>query len=156
MRMLEEGRHGVENQYVRAVHREGNPAALRLIRDVFEVTDRKWRGIGTIPQSGFRLSPAYAEFDAEQRFAVEDIQVAESSRLHQRTDSAGAQEAARLPGVRQTSARRRTRWGQRWSRRKVPAPLTTTMDASGILRLQRLSPTKLEISQCLKSSISIG
>jgi hydrogenase expression/formation protein HypD len=79
VRMLEEGLHGVENQYARAVHREGNPAALRLIRDVFEVTDRKWRGIGTIPQSGFRLSPGYAEFDAEGRFDVEGVQVAESS-----------------------------------------------------------------------------
>jgi hydrogenase expression/formation protein HypD len=79
VRMLEEGRRGVENQYVRAVHREPNPAALRLIRDVFELTDRKWRGIGTIPQSGFRLSPAYAEFDAGQRFAVESICVAESA-----------------------------------------------------------------------------
>ena len=57
------------------------------------MTDRKWRGIGTIPESGFRLSPAYAEFDAEQRFAVEGVQVAESSRLHQRIDSSGAQEA---------------------------------------------------------------
>ena len=63
----------MENQYARAVRREGNPAALRLIDDVFEVTDRKWRGIGTIPQSGFRLRPEYAEFDAEQRFAVEGI-----------------------------------------------------------------------------------
>jgi hydrogenase expression/formation protein HypD len=79
VRMLEEGRIGVENQYARAVHREGNPAALRLIREVFEVTDRKWRGIGTIPRSGFRLSSAYAEFDAEQHFAVESVQVAESS-----------------------------------------------------------------------------
>jgi hydrogenase expression/formation protein HypD len=78
VRMLEEGRYGVENQYTRAVQREGNSAALRLIGDVFEVTDRKWRGIGTIPQSGFRLTPAYAEFDAEQRFAVEGVQVAES------------------------------------------------------------------------------
>jgi len=77
--MLEEGRRGVENQYARAVQRQGNPAALRLIHDVFEITDRKWRGIGTIPQSGFRLSPAYAEFDAERRFAVEGVQVAESS-----------------------------------------------------------------------------
>jgi len=78
VRMLEKGRHGVENQYTRAVQREGNVAALRLIRDVFEVTDRKWRGIGTIPQSGYRLSPDYAEFDAEKRFEVEGVQVAES------------------------------------------------------------------------------
>jgi hydrogenase expression/formation protein HypD len=79
VQMLEEGRHGVENQYTRAVRREANPGALRLLRDVFQVTDRKWRGIGTIPQSGLRLSPAYAEFDAEQRFDVEGVQVAESS-----------------------------------------------------------------------------
>jgi hydrogenase expression/formation protein HypD len=78
VRMLEEGRRGVENQYARAVHRAGNPAALRLIRDVFEVTDRKWRGIGTIPASGFRLSARYADFDAEERFAVEGLRVAES------------------------------------------------------------------------------
>jgi hydrogenase expression/formation protein HypD len=78
VRMLEEGRRGVENQYARAVQREGNAAALRLIRDVFEVTDRKWRGIGTIPQSGFRLTPAYADFDAEKRFAVEGVCAEES------------------------------------------------------------------------------
>jgi hydrogenase expression/formation protein HypD len=79
VRMLEEGRHGVENQYVRAVHREANAAALRLIRDVFQVTDRKWRGIGVIPESGLRLNPAYADYDAELRFEVEGVQVAESS-----------------------------------------------------------------------------
>lgn len=77
--MLEEGRRGVENQYARAVRREGNPSALDLIRDVFEITDRKWRGIGTIPDSGFRLRPAYADFDAERRFAVESVQISEPS-----------------------------------------------------------------------------
>jgi hydrogenase expression/formation protein HypD len=78
VRMLEKGRRGVENQYARAVQRAGNPAALRLVRDVFEVTDRKWRGIGTIPASGFRLSARYADFDAEERFGVESVRVAES------------------------------------------------------------------------------
>jgi hydrogenase expression/formation protein HypD len=76
--MLEEGRKGVENQYARAVKREGNSAALRLIDDVFEVTDRKWRGIGTIPNSGYRLRPEYERYDAEQRFAVAGLQVLES------------------------------------------------------------------------------
>lgn len=76
--MLEQQRVGVENQYVRAVRREGSPAARRLMAEVFTVTDRKWRGIGTIPHSGFRLAPGYAEFDAEQRFAVAGLQVAES------------------------------------------------------------------------------
>ena len=78
VRMLEEGRYEVANQYVRAVRREGSPAARRLIDDVFEITDRKWRGIGMIPDSGYRLRPEYADFDAERRFAVEGIRVSES------------------------------------------------------------------------------
>jgi hydrogenase expression/formation protein HypD len=77
--MLEEGRIGVDNQYARAVRREGSPAARRLLNDVFETTDRKWRGIGTIPQSGYRLTPKYHAFDAERRFAVGELEVAESS-----------------------------------------------------------------------------
>jgi hydrogenase expression/formation protein HypD len=79
VRMLEDGRRGVENQYARAVRREGNAGALRLLDEVFEITDRKWRGIGTIPRSGYRLAPAYADFDAERRFAVDRIEVAESA-----------------------------------------------------------------------------
>ncbi|HVX11538.1 MAG TPA: hydrogenase formation protein HypD [Pirellulales bacterium] len=79
VRMLEAGTVGVENQYARVVRREGNPAARRLIDDVFEVCDRKWRGIGTIPNSGYRLSPEYAIFDAERRFAVDRLQVLESA-----------------------------------------------------------------------------
>jgi hydrogenase expression/formation protein HypD len=67
---LEEGRAEVENQYVRAVRREGNSAAQRLIREVFQVIPRKWRGVGEIPQSGFGLSAAYERFDAERRFDV--------------------------------------------------------------------------------------
>ena len=76
--MLEAGRCGVENQYARAVRREGNPAARNLVNEVFEVTDRKWRGIGTIPQSGYRLRPEYAQYDAESKFAVQELQVLES------------------------------------------------------------------------------
>jgi hydrogenase expression/formation protein HypD len=75
---LEEGRHELENAYPRAVPPEGNPAAKAMLRDVFEVTDRTWRGIGMIPESGWRLSERYAEFDAEQRFDVADIRTAES------------------------------------------------------------------------------
>lgn len=68
IRRLEAGMAGVENQYARVVRREGNPHARRLIEAVFEVTDRTWRGMGLIPQSGYRLRPAFAEFDAECRF----------------------------------------------------------------------------------------
>jgi len=71
--LLEQGGHGVENRYTRAVRREGNPAARRLIAEVFEVTDRMWRGIGTIPQSGFRLRPEWSPYDAERRFTFEPL-----------------------------------------------------------------------------------
>jgi hydrogenase expression/formation protein HypD len=79
VRMLEEGRIGVENPYVRAVCRTGNPHARRVSEEVFEVTERKWRGIGVIPESGFRLRPAYADYDAERRFAVEGLRTEESA-----------------------------------------------------------------------------
>jgi hydrogenase expression/formation protein HypD len=78
VRQLEEGRAEVENQYARAVRPEGNPAALKLISEVFEVCDRKWRGLGTIPASGYRLRPEYRDFDAEQVFEVGEIDTRES------------------------------------------------------------------------------
>ncbi|WP_433859497.1 hydrogenase formation protein HypD [Streptomyces kronopolitis] len=70
---LERGEHTVDNAYPRAVRPEGNPAAQAMLADVFEVTDRAWRGIGTIAASGWRLSERYREYDAEYRFSVEGI-----------------------------------------------------------------------------------
>jgi hydrogenase expression/formation protein HypD len=78
LRALEEGRYEVENQYARSVRREGNTQAQQIIRQVFEVTDRAWRGIGVIPRSGLRLQEEYAEFDAERRFDVAEMAVEES------------------------------------------------------------------------------
>jgi len=75
---LEAGRHELENAYPRAVRDEGNLPAKAMLGDVFEVTDRTWRGIGMIPNSGWRLSARYRDFDAELRFAVTDIHTAES------------------------------------------------------------------------------
>ncbi|NWF67511.1 MAG: hydrogenase formation protein HypD [Chloroflexi bacterium] len=75
---LEAGEARLENAYARAVQREGNQPAQRILQQVFEVTDRKWRGIGEIPQSGWRLRPEYIDFDAERRFAVENIYTEES------------------------------------------------------------------------------
>ena len=74
---LEQGRSGVENQYRRAVRREGNLPARRLLGEVFEVCDRQWRGIGPIPKSGYRLRPELARFDAESRFSVADVSAQE-------------------------------------------------------------------------------
>jgi hydrogenase expression/formation protein HypD len=75
---LEEGRAEVENQYARAVRPEGNQEARRLLDEVFEPTDRSWRGIGLIPQSGYRLRDAFAEYDAERRFDALGISAQES------------------------------------------------------------------------------
>ncbi len=79
VKQLEEGRHEVENAYGRVVTRQGNPAAKALLREVFEVSDMKWRGIGMIPKSGFRLAQEYREFDAEKKFDVGDLVQQESS-----------------------------------------------------------------------------
>jgi hydrogenase expression/formation protein HypD len=79
VRQLEAGRAEMENQYARTVRPEGNPAARKLIDDVFEVTDRKWRGIGIIPKSGLRLRWEYRDHDADRLFDVQGITTAESS-----------------------------------------------------------------------------
>jgi hydrogenase expression/formation protein HypD len=78
VQQLETGRAEVENQYSRAVRREGNQPAQNLIRQVFQVVPRKWRGIGEIPASGLGLAAAYAAFDAEKRFGVAGRRVEES------------------------------------------------------------------------------
>ncbi|MGD9765536.1 MAG: hydrogenase formation protein HypD [Candidatus Binatia bacterium] len=79
VRQLEAGRAEVENQYVRAVSREGNRAARELIFAVFEVADRKWRGVGSIAKSGYKLRYEYRAHDAEKLFEVDAITTRESS-----------------------------------------------------------------------------
>jgi hydrogenase expression/formation protein HypD len=74
---LEEGRAEVENQYVRSVAQQGNTHAQKIIREVFEVCDQKWRGVGRIPQSGLRLAPEYTRHDAETVFGLTEMEVAE-------------------------------------------------------------------------------
>jgi hydrogenase expression/formation protein HypD len=78
VRQLEAGQHEVENAYERIVSFEGNRGAQKLLAEVFEVTDRAWRGIGVIPKSGWRLSGAYRAFDAEDRFQIAGIPTEES------------------------------------------------------------------------------
>lgn len=79
VRQLEDGRHVVENQYVRSVRRDGNPEARRRVKEVFRLVDRAWRGIGVIPASGYGLRPEFSRFDAEVKFGLEGITAAESS-----------------------------------------------------------------------------
>jgi hydrogenase expression/formation protein HypD len=77
VRQLEQGRAEVENQYSRVLGRAGNAAAQKLIGKVFRVDDRKWRGVGTIPRSGYQLAAEFRDLDAESRFNVEAIDTAE-------------------------------------------------------------------------------
>ena len=76
---LEEGRKDVSIQYRRAVTPEGNPRARALLAEVFEICDRKWRGLGEIPNSGYRLRPELGAFDAELAFEVQAIRTEEPS-----------------------------------------------------------------------------
>ncbi len=77
VQQLEKGESRVENQYTRVVRREGNRPAQDLIRRVFEISNRKWRGIGEIPASGLRLRYEFRAYDAEAIFEMGDIHVEE-------------------------------------------------------------------------------
>jgi hydrogenase expression/formation protein HypD len=77
VRQLEQGRGEVENQYSRVVQREGNRAAQSLVNKVFEVCDRKWRGVGSIPKSGYKLRWEFRDHDAERLFDVKEIDTKE-------------------------------------------------------------------------------
>ena len=80
VQQLEAGKHEVQNAYARSVSRQGNQPAQGIINQVFEMCDRAWRGIGVIPQSGYRLRQEFADYDAEKRFPeVQTIKTKESS-----------------------------------------------------------------------------
>ena len=79
VRQLENGEAKVENQYSRVVRPEGNLQSKKLIEEVFEICDRKWRGVGLIPKSGYRLRYEYRDHDAERIFEVDNIETSESS-----------------------------------------------------------------------------
>jgi hydrogenase expression/formation protein HypD len=76
---LEQGRAELDNAYARVVQPEGNLPAQQMVEDVFQLTDRRWRGIGEIPLSGWCLRERYAAFDAERRFDVGDVDSPESA-----------------------------------------------------------------------------
>ena len=112
VQQLESGRAEVENQYARAVRREGNQPAQELIRKVFTVVPRKWRGIGEIPQSGLGLSEAYAAFDAEKKFGLAEPSRRGTGRMHQRPGFAGAESNRTNVPPSARAARRNIRWAR--------------------------------------------
>jgi hydrogenase expression/formation protein HypD len=79
VRQLEAGGATVENQYSRVLDREGNQPARKLVNSLFEVCDRRWRGVGWIPKSGFKLRWEYRDYDAERIFEVREIDTQEPS-----------------------------------------------------------------------------
>jgi hydrogenase expression/formation protein HypD len=79
VRQLEGNQAEVENQYSRVINRDGNIPAQHLIHKVFEVCDRKWRGVGSIPKSGYKLQYDFRDYDAGRLFEVEEIDTQESS-----------------------------------------------------------------------------
>jgi hydrogenase expression/formation protein HypD len=94
---LEEGRAEVENQYARSVNQEGNLPAQNILREVFEVSDRQWRGIGPIAESGYKLREEYAAFDAERIFGVEDWHAEEPKECIRRWSSKGSRSPSIAP-----------------------------------------------------------
>ncbi|HYZ72265.1 MAG TPA: hydrogenase formation protein HypD [Chthoniobacterales bacterium] len=77
VQQLEQRKWDVENQYPRVVKREGNLMAQDLVNQVFEIGDRKWRGVGSIPKSGYKLRYEFRDHDAERIFEVEEIDTKE-------------------------------------------------------------------------------
>jgi len=77
VQQLEQGKWDVENQYPRVVKRDGNLMAQDLVNQVFEIGDRKWRGVGSIPKSGYKLRYEFRDHDAERIFEVEEIDTKE-------------------------------------------------------------------------------
>jgi len=95
--LLEAGEARVENAYARVVSAAGNQPAQKLLAEVFAVTDRTWRGIGTIPASGWRLAEAYRDFDAEIRFDTGAIRAHESPLCHSGEVLQGVIKPSRCP-----------------------------------------------------------
>jgi len=77
VQLLESDQNNVSNEYSRIVTKDGNVEAQKMIKDVFDECDRKWRGIGTIPESGWKLSHRYSDYDAELKYNVSTISVPE-------------------------------------------------------------------------------
>ena len=137
VQQLERGEHTVENAYPRAVRAEGNPAAQAMLEDVFEVTDRAWRGIGVIPRSGWRLSERYRDYDAEHRFQVADLHTEEPSECRSGEVLQGLIKPHECEAFG-TLCTPRTRSAPRWSPARAPAPPTTS--TGGCRRPARAAP----------------
>ncbi|MEJ5166659.1 MAG: hydrogenase formation protein HypD [Thermoanaerobaculia bacterium] len=80
VKLLEEGKAEVQNAYKRSVKKEGNLEAKKVMKEVYEIVDRKWRGIGIVPEGGFAIKKEYSEFDAEKKFNLKDFRKEEKTK----------------------------------------------------------------------------
>ena len=130
VQQLEAGRADVENQYARTVARDGNRAARELIDEVFEVADRKWRGVGAIPKSGYRLRCGVPRLRRRAHLRRRRHRHARARALHQRRSSCAASRSRATAPRSARTARRRRRSARRWSRPRAPAPPTSSTGAA--------------------------
>ena len=126
VRQLEAGRYRVENQYARSVRRQGNREAQQVVAEVYEVCDRTWRGLGMLAQSGLKLRDAYADLDAERRFALPPSRSKENAECRSGDVLRGR---IRPPIARRSgrAAHPSTLWALPWSPARAPVRHTGTM-----------------------------
>ena len=119
------------------MRREGNPQSKKLIEDVFEVCDRKWRGVGLIPKSGYKLRPEYRDYDAERLFEVDHLETQESSVCISGQILRGLKKPHECPAFGKECTPQ-SRSGPRWSRPRGRArPITLT---AVVWRAERREP----------------
>ena len=132
VKQLEEGRAEVENQYARAVQRQGNTHAQDLVRQVFRVVPRKWRGVGEIPQSGLALQERFSLFDAEMRFGVADLAEEEPTECISGLILQGSKKPHECPAFGDSLHARNIRLARRWFPPKARVQRTTGTAASSL------------------------
>ena len=141
-------RHEVENQYVRAVTRDGQPGrAGRWWIGCSSCVDRQWRGIGEIPASGLGCARSSPRGTPSASSTSAGSRSTEPARLSRRRGAARPAEAARVPGIRHAAARPSIRWARRWCRARAPARRTTTTGAAARARRSPARPRRLPISR---------
>jgi hydrogenase expression/formation protein HypD len=135
IRQVNEGRAEVENEFSRAVDRNGNLKAQQLVGEVFEMRKHfEWRGLNVLPYSALRIRSQFAEFDAEKRFSIWIINLCPTTRRANVAPSCAASNGRRTANCSARCAPRKTQSVPAWFPPKAPAPLTTLMDATRMWR----------------------
>ena len=135
VRQLEAGTYEVQNQYPRVVQKEGNRVAQNLVNEVFEVCDRKWRGVGSIPKSGYKLRYEFRDHDADRIFDTKEIDTKEPEICISGLVLKGVKKPHDVRRL-ETSAPPSIRSARPWFPQKAPVPRITL--TAGIWRKRKL------------------